>query len=350
MKKLYIKIIKLIHDNWADPVWSKVISAIIISLGSFLLGLIYFGVGALLNSKSLLNGLKSFARFLNSSNTIILKNYVLGLLIILFLSALIPLFRLFKKKKKFNQQDKDEDEVVEEFKEERPKIFDKSTVFFEERMAESFPGQRGLKWYKNPESAVNRLSILLRSPLSFNPDSPKMSDPVWWFRGTSNLHIGSFTKLTKSKILLDIYEYDISEIAVYRDDVSYEKDFIYVKVKAQKPVGVYEWFPEDIERNKKQYGFCREEYGLYNNKTAITREEYDDGAAEIKGKVIDTRGSRLRIRYLTDYNFIIAAKQSPINSHEFDRGSKEILNGILQGTHTFENLFDFIYPLNNPMC
>jgi hypothetical protein len=183
---------------------------------------------------------------------------------------------------------------------------------------------------------------LLRDPLCFHPDSQEMSDPVWWFRGTSNLHIQSFTKLSNSKILLDVYEYVISEIAVYRDD-SYEKDFVYVKVKAEKPVGVYEWFSEDIEQNKKQYGFCREEYGLYNNSVPITREEYDDGAAEIKGKVIGTRGSRLRVRYLTDYNFIIAAKQSPINSHEFDRGSKDILNGILRGTHSFENLFDFIY-------
>ena len=74
--------------------------------------------------------------------------------------------------------------------------------------------------------------------------------------------------------------------------------------------------PEDIERNIKQYGYCREEYGFYKDKIAISREEYDDGSAVINGKVTDTKGSKLRVRYLSSYNFIIAAKQF---SNKFSR-------------------------------
>ncbi len=351
MKNLKNKTIKLIRDNWTDPVWSKVISAIIISIGSFILGLIYFAIKALWESDSLSNGLKSFWHFLNTNTTLVLKNYVIGLFSIFILSVIIPLIQLFRTRKKFEQKEGKEPEsnLLEQTQLEKPLIYDKSTVFFDDRMANAFPGQRGLQWFKNSAIATDRLQILLADPLRFHPNSKEMSDPVWWFRGTSNLHIQSCKKLSNNKLLIDAYEYVIDEIAVYRDD-SYEKNFVYVKVKAEKPVGVYDWSSEDIERNIKQYGFCREEYGLYNDKVAISREEYDDGAAVINGKVIDTKGSRLRIRYLSNYNFVIAAKQSPINSHEFDSGSKEILNGILKGTNTFDELFDFILPLNKPMC
>jgi len=48
----------------------------------------------------------------------------------------------------------------------------------------------------------------------------------------------------------------------------------------------------------------------------------------------------LRVRYLSKYNLIIAAADSPYNSKKFDAISKEYLNGILNGTHTLEELVD----------
>lgn len=42
-------------------------------------------------------------------------------------------------------------------------------------------------------------------------------------------------------------------------------------------------------------------------------------------------GSKLRIRYLSEYNFIISAKQSPFNSQKFDRESYDYFNAILKG-------------------
>ncbi|MDI1355374.1 MAG: hypothetical protein PSX36_10670 [bacterium] len=84
-----------------------------------------------------------------------------------------------------------------------------------------------------------------------------------------------------------------------------------------------------------------EEYGLLGKKP-IRREQYDDGATVIKDKVVDATGADLRIRYLSDYNFLIAAKQSPYNSNKFSRESKDFLNDILQGKQTTEKFFEFL--------
>lgn len=93
-------------------------------------------------------------------------------------------------------------------------------------------------------------------------------------------------------------------------------------------------------------GYSWEEYGIIKNKIGwqipIRREDYDDGATVINGKVIDALDAKLRTRYLTEYNFIIAAKGSPYNSQRFDRHSKNLFNGILRNTIAPEQLFDFL--------
>lgn len=56
------------------------------------------------------------------------------------------------------------------------------------------------------------------------------------------------------------------------------------------------------------------------------------------------------MRYLTPYNFIIAAKQSPINSHEFDATSEDIFNRILAGRRSFDDLTSFLNTLKESIC
>lgn len=71
----------------------------------------------------------------------------------------------------------------------------------------------------------------------------------------------------------------------------------------------------------------------------ITRAEYDDGAAIINGKVVDIeRKAKVRIRYLTPYNFIICAKWNPLNQTKLDGRVEGILCGILNGTHTINDM------------
>ena len=85
---------------------------------------------------------------------------------------------------------------------------------------------------------------------------------------------------------------------------------------------------------KKAFDY-REEYGVFK-KRKITRQEYDDGSAIIKGKPVRTEEAALRRRNLTKYNFIIAAKFSPYNCKEFYRNSKKYFEKLLREEIEFD--------------
>ena len=82
----------------------------------------------------------------------------------------------------------------------------------------------------------------------------------------------------------------------------------------------------------------------------MTRAEYDDGAAVIDDKVVDLNGkAKLRIRYITPYNFIICAHFNPMNSSAYDGMLERILNGILKGQSSVEEIVEAVkkMPKNN---
>ena len=82
----------------------------------------------------------------------------------------------------------------------------------------------------------------------------------------------------------------------------------------------------------------------------VTRAEYDDGAAVIDGKVVDLNGkAKLRIRYITPYNFIICAHFNLMNSSAYDGMLERILNGILKGQSSVEEIVEAVkkMPKNN---
>ncbi|MEQ8750979.1 MAG: hypothetical protein RIC52_14525, partial [Amphiplicatus sp.] len=67
--------------------------------------------------------------------------------------------------------------------------------------------------------------------------------------------------------------------------------------------------------------------------------EYDDGSARINGKLQQISGRvELRIRQLAPYNFVLAASLSPINNSNFDRDFGVIMNGLLRGDNSVEEL------------
>ncbi len=236
---------------------------------------------------------------------------------------------------------------------ELPIINVESTVFFSDRMAKAFPGLNGLNWFNSPEDAVYRLSILLQRPLEFRKPShlrnvpSRLSgirtDPIWWWRGYSNMQIKQFEALESGKCLADYYQFNIAKIGVYRSP-RYDREFVYVETNPDQPTGLYNYSPEDLIRMKQEFGYVAEEYGVFDGKL-ITRTEYDDGSAVIDGKVVDAHGAKLRIRYLTPYNFIIAAAGSPINNKKFDIVSSDYLNGILDGRYKVEEFVEVILKL-----
>ena len=63
----------------------------------------------------------------------------------------------------------------------------------------------------------------------------------------------------------------------------------------------------------------------------------------IDGKVVDLKGeAKLRIRYITPYNFIICAQFNPINNNNYDDMIVTLLNGILKGQNSVDEIAKFV--------
>lgn len=214
-----------------------------------------------------------------------------------------------------------------------------STVFFSDRFSSAFPGARGISWFEDQKNIEMRLGRLLEEPLDFEDGSP-----VWWWRD-GNLHIHSFKSLGEGLYLMDWDEYRITKIAAVNVGDYYQK-FVYVETEAMEPTGLYPDVSERVESSVEYFGYCSEEYGLYKGQYKVNRAEYHDNAAVIDGELVELGADvELRVRYITPYNFLIAANQSPINNNQFDRRLKELLNSILSGTENLEGLTNEILRL-----
>jgi len=212
------------------------------------------------------------------------------------------------------------------------------TVFFSNRVKSAFPGLRGLHWFDDPREAIKRLELLLKPPLRFDEATAYggVTDPVWWFRGYENMYIARFKKLRETRCLLDVYELEVSRVAVFHSD-TYYRSFVYVEVHPDEPIGISDSTEKLIQETIHTIGCACEEYALYDG-IPVSRTCYDDGAAVIDGEVTDIAGAELRVRYLSKYNLLIAAKFSPVNSPALDKSLQEKLNGILRGSSRLEEI------------
>lgn len=213
--------------------------------------------------------------------------------------------------------------------------------FFYNRMAEAFPGVRGLKIFDEPYKALGRLRTLLKFPLRFEHNESASSEanvPLWWFRGGSNNAIESFDSLSETKCLINCKELEINRIAAYRHS-DRQRNFVYVEAKPEDLTGAYDITEENIKKMKDEFGYAWEEYGLLDG-IPISREEFDDGAAVINDQVVDAKDAELRVRYLSKYNFFIAPHDSPINSIDFDETSRNYLDGIIDGVYDLKDFLE----------
>ena len=234
---------------------------------------------------------------------------------------------------------------VESKKVESVKVFPESTVFLYDRFCGAFPGVRGIQWFEDTEEIMQRLSRLLVKPLILKKEDGSSSfNPIWWWRD-GNLQIMKFERTGHDTILLNWEELKIEKIAAVNPG-SYYQCFVYLLTAPLETSGHHPRTDEEIEWSVNNFGYCREEYGIYKGEYKITRAEYDDGAAMIDGKLIDFNGeAELRARYITPYNVVIAPVNSPINNNKFDRELKNIMNGILHGDETIESLSNAVEAL-----
>lgn len=157
------------------------------------------------------------------------------------------------------------------------------------------------------------------------------------------MHIDSFDVLTADTVLVDHQELIIEELAAINAGAYYQS-FLYLKTKPSEPTGLYD--QASVSSQVERWGYAREEFCLFRG-NPVNRAEYDDGSTVIDGKVVDMNGeAKLRVRYTTPYNLLIAPLDSPINNNRFDQLRNELLNAILRGEVTLETLVGEV--LNRP--
>lgn len=326
-----------VDKYWRDPVWSKVIAGIILAIGAVLLTAITTLARSIVKNQSIKDSFDQTIQFLSKATLV--NNFVIIATCVIALAALTKL--VYDVTCKIRSKTGDRNGEAQPGEPLKPAIY-ASSVFLEMRIADAFPGVRGLHWFDDPKVAVDRLLILLRDPTLFepNPKSEAESDPIWWYRGMNSMYIESSERLSKTKVLINRDELELKRIAVYQDQRRY-KCFIYVEAKAEKPTGLYQETKESIEDSVKRWGYSSEPYAVFKN-NRIKSEEYHDGSAVINGKVVDVYGAKPRVRYLTDYNFIITSKESPYNSQKFERESDSYFNGILNKSVDANLFFDYL--------
>lgn len=229
------------------------------------------------------------------------------------------------------------------------KATEASTVFFARRMAEAFPGVHGVREICDCKEINKCLSILLQTPLTFEQGLDKAdTDPVWFFRAGAAEDIQLFQRIGNNKVLMNTDELCIKRIVVYRDNGRYYGQYVYVEVAADEPCGCYSHNDDMVKYMLDSQGYYDEEFAVfkpswYLPERKITRQEYDDGSAMVNGKPMRLHGrAMLRLRYLTPYNFILAAKFSPFNCHEFDRTSGEYFKGMLNGSISVKQFDEYM--------
>lgn len=332
------KTISKLKDFYNSPIISNVIASLIFPVIIYLGSNLYSFIQLLYAEFSI----ESFADFTKKSISIDIS--LLSLALIILISVLSSMLLLIYSLKTFYKTIRHI--LNKKYKKQSPyPNLISSTANFCLRVAQSFPGTRDILWVENSIAIRKHLKKFFEAPLTYTSKNGS-SKPIWWFRGGANMPIDSFRILSFDKYLIGYREYKIKRIAVYHDGVRDDSDFIYVEVSGEKPTGLYKKSKKSFEEELKRYGCVVEEYAIYKYlkifKKKLTRAEYDDGATQICGRIVNTSTSELRIRCLTDYNFIICAQGSPYNSATFDRSSDQFFNDILSRKIKPQQFFDWL--------
>jgi len=232
-------------------------------------------------------------------------------------------------------------------------------IFFD-RMCDAFPGNRDVEKIEDPDSAIDRLEVLLRDPLRANhpDDTTRYRHPFYWTRGSLDVPIQQFARIDKTRCLIGHKDVEIARLVSIRCFDSGERDFLYIDVEADDPAGCYEemYSERSVEERLRELDsrvgtrayHIAEDYGLWKGHE-ITREEYDDGAAVVNGDLVSTVGeAELRTHYVTRTNFLITAKKNVVNHKDYRRKYTRMMNGILKDEASLEDLIALVSETPRP--
>ena len=230
---------------------------------------------------------------------------------------------------------------------------------FEWRLSDAFPGLRGVESIDNCDDAVGRLEVLLRPALyQWQQDergTRSRYHPFWWFRGPSNSSIERAEVMSDGRFLIGFNELRVKRIVAVRAFSRPDRDFVYLETHADDPVGCYQYEQDGVKnalKNLFDQGephryFVSEECGLWNGQ-AVSLGEFLDGSTLVDGRPVRLTGAERRVRFLTPYNMIICGKRHVINQTRADYQVLRILDGILYGDRTVDDLVELVANLPQP--
>ncbi|WJX07552.1 serine/threonine-protein kinase [Bacillus cereus] len=163
---------------------------------------------------------------------------------------------------------------------------------FDDVLRFSFPGKRGLietEDHLKIESVINQLNKIISETA------------LWWSQGASALHIRrKFFKINDVTWMMNNTEIQIEKMWALKDGYSLDYQFLLLKTKAMKGFGV---------NGTSEAAWFKDRY--------ITRQEYDDGVAEIDGESVwlddevEHRVRDLQVNYYfiaTNVNAVVLSK------------------------------------------
>jgi hypothetical protein len=131
--------------------------------------------------------------------------------------------------------------------------------------------------------------------------------------------IGRIEQIKKGTWLFFPYELSIKKIIFYYDLRTYNDLLIFI-TSEMDPFPVYSDKDGDYQ-----------EAALFENKTYITRKEYDNGYAEINNVVypLSEHKNELRIRYLKSCTFLLVPNRSNWSNYHSEKEVEKLLKDIL---------------------
>ncbi|TCJ85803.1 UNVERIFIED_ORG: serine/threonine-protein kinase [Bacillus cereus] len=178
-----------------------------------------------------------------------------------------------------------------------------------------FPGKRGLI------ETDDKLKIekVLKQLNTFSKDNN-----LWWTKGRGDMPIEKFEQLDEDTWLMDYTEIQIEKMWALKDSYSLDHQFILIKTKAMSNFNIYE--------GEASY---REEAAWFMDRY-ISRDEYDDGVADIDGESVILEGrADLRVRNLETQYYFIASCSHPVILPENNAIVSEVYEKLL-ATNNFE--------------